>query len=81
MLFRSLGRRGVRLAPRFGRKRKNGDVFGETPNTAVETTALPTNRISEHSRRLACIRGFIDNARNTKPAAASNMLIYFPQQP
>jgi len=52
-----LGRRAVRLAPRSCRKAKNRDVFGETPTTAVETTALPNHWISEHSRLLAFIRG------------------------
>jgi hypothetical protein len=51
------GRRGVRLAPRFGMNETNRDAFGETPNTAVETTALPMNQISEHSRLFASIRG------------------------
>ncbi|HEV7926519.1 MAG TPA: hypothetical protein VGR14_14250 [Verrucomicrobiae bacterium] len=32
---------GARLAPRCGRKGKSGDVFGETPNTATGTVALP----------------------------------------
>src|ERR1700722_9731860 len=38
------------LRPETG---KPGCVFGESPNTAVETTALPTNRISVYSRLLA----------------------------
>jgi len=37
------GRRGVRPARRSGRKQTNRDVVGETPTTAVETTALPRN--------------------------------------
>jgi hypothetical protein len=49
------GRCGARLAPRCGGK--DGDVFGGTPNTAVETTALPTARISVHPRLFASIRG------------------------
>src|SRR5580658_6433929 len=36
-----LGRRGVRLAPRPERNETNWDVFGETPNPATETVALP----------------------------------------
>jgi hypothetical protein len=71
----------VRLAPRSDRQGKSGDAFGETPNTAVGTTALPKNQKSQHSRLLAFIRGFINNAQKTKPAAESNMLIYFRQQP
>jgi hypothetical protein len=51
------GRCGVRFAPRSCRKAKKMDVFGETPNKAVETTALPTCRISEYLRLLAFIRG------------------------
>jgi hypothetical protein len=47
----------VRIAPRCGGKETNRDVSGETPNTAVETTALPTDRISEHSRLFESIRG------------------------
>ncbi len=69
-----LGRCGVRLAPRFGRKGKTGDVVGETPTTAVERseqhksvplrglTALPMNRIAEYSRLLASIRGSMRNS-------------------
>ena len=52
----------VRLAPRSGRKGKTGDVLGETPTTAVETTALLRNWISEHSRPLASIRGSMRNS-------------------
>jgi hypothetical protein len=52
------GRCGVRLASRSGRKDKDRIVFGGTPNTAVETTALPMDWISEHSRLLASIRGW-----------------------
>ena len=52
------GRCGVRPAPRSGGKENTRDVFGETPNTAVETTALPTDLISEHSRLFASIRGY-----------------------
>jgi len=52
-----LGRRGVRLAPRSGNRRMDRNVFGGTPNTAVETTALPKHWISEHSRRLASTSG------------------------
>ncbi len=63
------GRSGVRLAPRFAGKGKTEDVFGETPNTAVERseqhksgplcglTALPTTQISKYSRLFAFIRG------------------------
>jgi hypothetical protein len=63
------GRGGVRLAPRSGSKETKRDVFGETPNTAVGRseqhksgplsglTALPSNRISEHSRLFESIRG------------------------
>jgi len=35
------GRCGVRPAPRSGRKEKTREVFGETPNTATGTVALP----------------------------------------
>jgi hypothetical protein len=42
MLFRPLGRCGVRLAPRSGRNGKCRHVVGETPTTATGTTALPT---------------------------------------
>jgi hypothetical protein len=56
---RGLGRRGMRLAPRFGGKEINRDVFGETPNTAVETTALPMNQNSKYSRLFEFIRGFM----------------------
>ena len=80
MLFRSLGRCGVRLAPRSDRQGKTRDVFGETPNKAVGTVALPLNQISEHSRLFASIRGFI-NSQKPNPAPESNMLIYFRQQP
>jgi hypothetical protein len=71
MLFRPLGRRGVRLASCSGRKGRTRDVFGETPNTAVGQskqhksgplsglTALPMNRISKHSRLFESIRGSI----------------------
>ena len=59
MLFRPLGRRGVRLASCSGRKGRTRDVFGETPNTAVGTTALPTNQHSKHSRLFESIRGSI----------------------
>jgi hypothetical protein len=69
------------LASRSESKGKARDVFGETPNTAVGTTALPCNQNSEHSRLLAFIRGFINDSQKTKPAAESNMLIYFRQQP
>ena len=62
----SLGRCGVRLAPRSNRNGKTGDVVGETPTTAVETTALPTKRssgldgVSAHrERRLVPTRGSI----------------------
>jgi hypothetical protein len=54
-----LDRCGARLATRPGKKHQERDVFGGTPNTAVETTALPTVRISEHLRRLASIRGLM----------------------
>jgi hypothetical protein len=81
MLFRSLGRCGVRLAPRSDRQGKTGDVFGETPNMAVGTTALPKHQNSEHSRLFAFIRGFINTSQKTKPTPKSNMLIYFRQQP
>jgi len=54
-----LGRRGSCLATRSGKRAKDRDVFGETPNTAVEMTALPMNRISEHSRLLASIGGSV----------------------
>jgi hypothetical protein len=57
MLFRPLGRCGVRLAPRSGKRGTIGDVFGETPNTAVGATALPTDRISKYSRLFESIRG------------------------
>jgi hypothetical protein len=40
------GRCGARLATRSEMKDRDRDVFGETPNTAVETTALPTHQIS-----------------------------------
>jgi hypothetical protein len=53
------GRCGARLATRSERKDGDRDVFGETPNTAVETTALPTHQISEHSRSLASIGGLM----------------------
>src|SRR5271170_4190206 len=56
---RRIGRRGVRLAPRSGWKRTNRDVFGETPNTATETVALPKHRILEHSCLFESIRGSI----------------------
>jgi hypothetical protein len=52
-----LGRRGSRLATRLGNKDTEGNVFDGTPNTAVETTALPTERISEYSRLFASIGG------------------------
>jgi len=52
-----LGRSGVRLAPRSGLEETTRDVFGETPNTATETVALPTHRISKDSRLFASIRG------------------------
>ena len=60
---------GVRLAPRSSRKETNNDEFGGTPNTAVGRseqhksgplrglTALPMNRISEHSRLFESIHG------------------------
>jgi hypothetical protein len=51
------GRCGARLATRPGKKDTGRNVFGGTPNTAVETTALPKNRISEHLRLFASIRG------------------------
>jgi hypothetical protein len=51
------GRCGARLAPRSCWKETTGDVFGETPNTAVETTDLPTDRISQSSHLLAFVRG------------------------
>ena len=57
-----LGRRGARLATRSGKRAKDGDVFGGTPNTAVETTALPMERISEYSRLLAFICGSMRNS-------------------
>jgi hypothetical protein len=72
------GRCGVRLAPRSDRKAKTRDVFGETPTTAVERseqhksgplsglTALPTNWISEYSRRFVFIRGSMGNSLNTQ---------------
>jgi hypothetical protein len=47
------GRCGVRLAPRSDRKRKTRDLVGETPTKAVETTALPRNRVQENSCPLA----------------------------
>jgi hypothetical protein len=57
------GRRGARLATRPGKKDTKEDVFGGTPNTAVDpsplrfdgkrTTALLMDRISEHLRPLA----------------------------
>jgi hypothetical protein len=60
------GRCGARLAPRSEKKREERDVFGGTPNTAVDpsplrfdatrTTALPTNRISKHSRLFESMR-------------------------
>jgi hypothetical protein len=53
------GRCGPRLATCSEQKDGDRDVFGETPNTAVETTALRTVRISEHSRLLASIGRFI----------------------
>src|ERR1700722_223530 len=74
MLFRPLGRRGVRLASCSGRKGRTRDVFGETPNTAVGQskqhksgplsglTALPMNRISKHSRLFESIRGCTRNS-------------------
>ncbi len=62
MLFRPLGRRGVRLASCSGRKGRTRDVFGETPNTAVGTTALPTNQHSKHSRLFESIRGCTRNS-------------------
>jgi hypothetical protein len=53
--------------PASARKGKTGNVFGETPTTAVDpspprfdatrTTALPMVRIPEHSRLFAFIRG------------------------
>jgi hypothetical protein len=42
---------------RWSKKDKGRDVLGGTPNTAVEMTALPTDRISECSRLLASIGG------------------------
>ena len=56
------GRCEVRLAPRFGRKEKTGDLLGETTTTAVEMTSLLRNWISEHSRPLASIRGSMRNS-------------------
>jgi len=56
------GRCGVRLAPGSEKKVEERDVFGGTPNTAVETTALPMNRISKHSRLLASIGGSVRNS-------------------
>jgi hypothetical protein len=65
-----LGCRGACLAPHRGKKNKERDVFGGTPNTAAERseqhkssplnglTALPMDRISEYSRLLASIRGY-----------------------
>ena len=53
-----LGRHESRLAMRPLEKHdEDRDVFGGTPNTAVETTALPMNRISGYSRLSASIRG------------------------
>jgi hypothetical protein len=60
-----LGRRGARLATRPGKQDRDRDVFGETPNTAVETTALPADRISGYWRRLACIGGSALNSRKS----------------
>jgi hypothetical protein len=55
-----LGRHDSRLAMRpLEEKDKDRNVFGGTPNTAVGTTALPMDRISEHSRLLASIRGWM----------------------
>jgi len=66
---RRIGRGGVRLATRSKKKGEEPDVFGETPNTATGWSeqhkssplrglvALPTHRISEHSRFSAFIRG------------------------
>jgi len=58
------GRRGSGLATRSEKKDKDRDVFGGTPNTAVETTAPPMDRISEHSRPFASIRGSKRNSLN-----------------
>ena len=51
------GRHGARLATRSEKKDGGRDVFGQTPNTAPQTTALPTARISVPSRLLASIGG------------------------
>jgi hypothetical protein len=63
-----LGRCGMRLAPRSGKKDTDREVLEGTPNTAVDpsplrfdatrTTALPIDWISEHSRLWASIRGW-----------------------
>jgi hypothetical protein len=66
-----LGGCGVRLAPRFDRKGKPEDVFGETPYRAVETTALPMNPFSGRSRRFAPIGGSAPFLESSKTAYAS----------
>jgi hypothetical protein len=64
-------RRGVRLAPRSGKKERDGDVFGGTPDTAVGQseqnksgplnglTAFPIDRISDYSRPFAVLLQFL----------------------
>ncbi|HEV7926830.1 MAG TPA: hypothetical protein VGR14_15830 [Verrucomicrobiae bacterium] len=44
------GRRGVRLAPRFGMNETNWDVFSETPNTATVMVALSKH---QHMREIS----------------------------
>jgi hypothetical protein len=61
-----LGRCGSCLATRSGRNETNRDVVGEPPTTAVGTTALPSDRISEYSRLFAFIRGSMGNSLNTQ---------------
>jgi hypothetical protein len=60
------GRCGVRFAPRPDEYIKTRHVVGEPPTTAVGTTALPSDRISEYSRLFAFIRGSMGNSLNTQ---------------
>jgi hypothetical protein len=53
------GRRRVRLAPDSCSKERNPDMFGEAPNTATGTVALPKIRV--HSRPFAVEIGFLRN--------------------